>query len=260
MSEPELLYTEQESIGFITFNRPQARNALTFGMYERLAEIVDGIDGSGRIKALVLTGAGGLAFAAGTDISQFRSFTGPQDALDYEARIDRVIVRLEACVIPTIAAIAGACTGGGLAIAGACDLRIAANGAKFGMPIARTLGNCLSLSNLNRLVSLIGVARVKELVFTAKLISAQDALGLGLVTEVLDDADALAARAAEIARQIAGLAPLTLRSTKMALRRLRDEGAGAEDHDLIRMCYESADFREGLEAFLGKRKPEWRGI
>ncbi len=260
MGEPELLYHETDSIGFITFNRPQARNALTFGMYERMAEIVDGVDGSGRIKALVLSGAGGLAFAAGTDISQFRSFSGPQDALDYEARIDRVIVRLEACVVPTIAAIAGACTGGGLAIAGACDLRIAATGAKFGMPIARTLGNCLSMANLNRLVALIGVARVKELIFTSRLVSAEDALGLGLVSEVLPDAVALALRAAEMASQIAGLAPLTLRATKMALRRLRDDGPGAEDQDLIRMCYESADFREGLEAFLGKRKPEWRGV
>ncbi len=256
----ELLYREQDGIGFITFNRPQARNALTFGMYERMAEIVSAIDGSGRIKALVLTGAGEKAFAAGTDISQFRAFSGPQDALDYEARIDRVLTVLEGCMVPTIAAISGACTGGGAAIAVACDLRIAATGAKFGMPIARTLGNCLSMSNLARLSALIGAARVKELIFTSKLVSAEDALSIGMVSEVLPDHAALQARAEALARMVASLAPLTLRSTKMALLRLREQGSGAEDNDLIRMCYDSADFREGLEAFLAKRPPEWRGI
>jgi enoyl-CoA hydratase len=260
VSAEELLYREQDGIGFITFNRPQSRNALTFGMYERLAEIVGGIDGKGSLKALVLTGAGEQAFAAGTDISQFRSFSGPQDALDYEARIDRVLTGLEACPVPTIAAVAGACTGGGAAIAVACDLRIAAEGAKFGMPIARTLGNCLSMSNLARLAALIGAGRVKELIFTARLVEAEEARQIGLVGEVVADPAALGARAEELARQIAGYAPLTLRATKMALHRLRDAASKAEDQDLIRLCYESADFREGLEAFLGKRKPGWRGV
>ena len=130
MSE-ELLYEVRDGIGYVTLNRPQARNALSFAMYERLSEVCDEVDADAEVKALVLTGAGEKAFAAGTDISQFRAFSGPEDALGYEARIDRVLSRLEAVKKPTIAAIAGACTGGGAAIAVACDLRIAAaNSAK----------------------------------------------------------------------------------------------------------------------------------
>ena len=138
--------------------------------------------------------------------------------------------------------------------------RIAAANAVFGVPIARTLGNCLSMSNLSRLSALIGAARTKELIFTAKLVGAHDAQAIGLVSEVLPDADTLAARAAELAQMVAGFAPLTLRATKTALLRLREATGLPEDQDLIRMCYESADFREGLEAFLGKRKAEWRGV
>ena len=144
----ELLYDIRDGIGHITFNRPQARNALTFPMYERLAEIATA---PGEVRVLIITGAGEKAFAAGTDINQFRAFSTPEDALGYEARIDRVLVTIECCPVPTIAAIAGACTGGGAAIAAACDMRIAAANARFGFPIARTLGNCLSVSNIARL-------------------------------------------------------------------------------------------------------------
>ena len=256
----ELLYEVRDGIGYVTLNRPHARNALTFAMYERLSEVCDEVDADAEVKALVLTGAGEKAFAAGTDISQFRAFSGPEDALGYEARIDRVLSRLEAVKKPTIAAIAGACTGGGAAIAVACDLRIAAANAVFGVPIARTLGNCLSISNLSRLSALIGAAQTKELIFTAKLVGAQDARAIGLVSEVLPDADALAARSVELAQMVSGFAPLTLRATKTALLRLREATGLPDDQDLIRMCYESADFREGLEAFLGKRQAEWRGI
>ncbi len=192
----ELLYDQRDGIGHVTFNRPQARNALTFPMYERLAEIAAA---PGDVRALVITGAGDRAFAAGTDINQFRAFSTAADAIAYEARIDRVLVTLEHCRVPTIAAIAGACTGGGAAIAAACDLRIAAASARFGFPIARTLGNCLSMSNLARLSALVGPARVIEMIFTARLLSASDALAAGLVTEVLPDQPALEARATELA-------------------------------------------------------------
>ena len=258
MSE-ELLFEVRDGVGIAMLNRPHARNALTFGMYERLSEICDEVERDDEIKVLVLTGAGEKAFAAGTDISQFRAFSSPQDALDYEARIDRVVGRLEAVTKPTIAAIAGACTGGGAALAVACDLRICTANARFGVPIARTLGNCLSAANLSRIVALIGAARTKELIFTAKLLGPHEAHLAGLVSEVLPDADALAARSLELAGQVAALAPLTLRATKAALLRLREHAGLPEDADLIGMCYESADFREGLEAFLGKRAPVWRG-
>ena len=250
----ELLYTIQNGIGHIVLNRPHARNALTFAMYERLAEIAAN---PGDAKALVLTGAGDKAFAAGTDIAQFRAFATADDAIAYEARLDRVLGALERCAIPTIAAIAGACTGGGAGIAAACDLRIAAANARFGFPIARTLGNCLSMANIARLSALIGPARVTDMIFTARLLNAQEAQATGLVGEILPDAEALAARAAELATLVASHAPLTLRATKEAIRRMRDNLP--PDEDLIRLCYTSNDFREGMEAFLTKRPPVWTG-
>ncbi len=256
----ELLYEVRDGIGRITFNRPQARNALTFAMYERLAGICEEAGSDPAVRALLLTGAGDKAFAAGTDISQFRAFDSPEDALGYEARMDRVLSALEACPKPTLAAIAGACTGGGAGIAACCDLRIGASGMRFGFPIARTLGNCLSMGNYTRLVALIGPARVKEIIFTSRLVEAEEARAIGLVSEVLPDHAALLARAEALAQLVASQAPLTLRATKEAVRRIKERLAPEEAHDLVLLCYMSQDFREGMEAFLGKRKPVWRGV
>ncbi len=250
----DVQYREEGGIGWLTFNRPQARNALTFAMYEELARVATD---PGSLRALVITGAGEKAFAAGTDIGQFRAFSSADDAIAYEARLDRVLGALERCKVPTIAAIAGACTGGGAGIAAACDLRIAAANARFGFPIARTLGNCLSMANVARLAALIGPARVTEIIFTARLLNAEEAHAAGLVSEVLPDHPALLERAAALAQLVAGNAPLTLRATKEALRRLRENLP--PDEDLIRLCYTSADFREGMEAFLNKRPPVWQG-
>ena len=257
--EEDLIYDVRDGIARITFNRPQARNALTFAMYERLSDLCQAIGADRSIHAVILTGAGEKAFASGTDISQFRAFKTPQDALDYEERIDRVLGALEGCRAPTIAAIAGACTGGGAGIAACCDLRIGTKTARFGFPIARTLGNCLSMSNISRLTALVGPARVKDLIFTARLVEAPEALALGLLTEVLDDVAALQTRADELARMIAGNAPLTLEATKEALRRLQKRLSREEGEDLILKCYMSEDFREGMDAFLNKRPPRWAG-
>jgi len=255
----DLLYRVEDGIAHLTFNRPQARNAMTFAMYERMAAICEELNGDDGVKALILTGAGDKAFASGTDISQFRAFRTPQDALDYESRIDRVLGTLERCRVPTIAAIAGACTGGGAGIACCCDLRIGTASTRIGFPIARTLGNCLSMSNISRLTALVGPARVKDLIFTARLIEAPEALALGVINEVVPDVEALARRADELARLIAGHAPLTLRATKEPLRRLQRRLTREEGEDLILSCYMSADFREGMDAFLNKRPPHWRG-
>ena len=255
----ELLYDKRGEIGWITFNRPQARNALTFAMYEGLAEICGRIGRTREAKALVITGAGDKAFAAGTDIAQFKDFKDAEDGIAYERKMDRILDAIERCTVPTIAAVAGFCTGGGAAIAAACDLRIAAANAQFGFPIARTLGNCLSMANYARLAALIGSQRVKEMLFLAKLIDAPMAHQVGLVSELLADVAALHARAAELARTLAGHAPLTLQVTKEALRRLRPKLDASEDRDLILKCYLSRDFREGMDAFLNKRTPEWRG-
>lgn len=243
---------------WITFNRPEARNALTFEMYEGLATLCREVPTDGSIRAVVIHGAGGKAFAAGTDMTQFRAFDKAQDALDYEARIERVLEAVERCPLPTVAAINGACTGGGAAIAGVCDIRIAATNLKFGFPIARTLGNCLAAANLARLSSLMGAGRVREMIFTARLIAAEEARGCGLISEVLADEAALMARAEELADTLAQMAPLTLRATKEAMRRV-STATRVEDGDLIEMCYMSRDFRHGIEAFLAKQKPDWSG-
>jgi enoyl-CoA hydratase len=260
MAEQELLYTTDEAgIARIVLNRPQARNALTFAMYEGLVEICGRIAGDPAVKVVVLTGAGDKAFAAGTDIAQFRSVATAEDALGYERFMDRVLGSLERLRVPTIAAIAGACTGGGAAIAAACDLRVATRDARFGFPIARTLGNCLSMANLKRLSNLVGPARVKDMIFTARLLGAEEALAIGLVGEVVEDATALGARADALAALLAGHAPLTLQATKEGLRRLAEGEAPERGEDLILMCYMSRDFREGMEAFLAKRPPDWTG-
>jgi len=256
----DLLYEVRDGIAFVTFNRPQARNAFTFAMYERLAEICAIVDEDRSIKAMLLTGAGGKAFAAGTDINQFRAFKSPEDALNYEQRVDRVLGALERCRVPTIAAIAGACTGGGAGIAACCDIRIAAGNARFGVPIAKTLGNCMSMANFSRFTAIIGAARVKEIIFTARLVEAAEAKAIGLVNEVVEDPANLMVRAEEVTRNIAANAPLTMQAAKEALRRLQPRLTREEGEDLILMCYMSEDFREGMDAFLNKRTPVWKGM
>lgn len=255
----EILYDVQDGVANITLNRPQARNALTFGMYEEIARLCGEIRLGGEVKAVIIKGAGDKAFAAGTSMDQFRSFTKPQHSIDYEETMDDVLQRIEQCEVPTIAALTGACTGGGAAIAAACDLRVCDERLKFGFPIARTLGNCLSIGNLNRMSAILGTARVREIIFTSRLIEADEANKLGLVSEVLPDAESCRRRALELAILMANHAPLTLRATKEALRRLRTQGPDADGTDLVVECYMSEDFKEGIEAFLGKRKPDWKG-
>jgi enoyl-CoA hydratase len=252
-----ILYDIRDGIGWVTLNRPEARNAFTFEMYDRLAEICAAPSSDGSVKAVVVTGAGDRAFGAGTDIALFRDFHSEADALAYEARIETALRAIEGAAVPTIAAIAGACTGGAAAVAIACDIRIAAENAVFGFPVARTLGNCLSLANYARLVAMIGAGRVMDMMLTARLTDAATARAIGLISEVVPDHPALMARAGELAMTLAGHAPLTIRATKEALRRLRE--GRSDDRDLITQCYMSADFREGLEAFLAKRKPDWQG-
>src|SRR5262249_45686423 len=190
----DLLFEAKDGIARATFNRPQARNAFTFAMYERLAQICAEINADRSVKVLILQGAGDKAFASGTDINQFREFKTPQHAIEYESRIDRVLTALEQCRVPTIAAITGACTGGGAGIAACCDLRVGTKTTRMGFPIARTLGNCLSMSSLSRLTALVGPARVKDLIFTARLIGAEEAASVGLLNEVVDDLSALQRR------------------------------------------------------------------
>ncbi|HWX49956.1 MAG TPA: enoyl-CoA hydratase/isomerase family protein [Roseomonas sp.] len=254
-----LFETLEGGIARVTFNRPQARNAFTFAMYERLGAFCEEVAEDKSVRAIILTGAGDKAFAAGTDINQFRAFKTPEDAIQYEERIGRIVTKLESCPKPIIAAINGACTGGGGAIAASSDIRVGAANARFGFPIARTLGNILSMGAFSRLVALVGPSRVKEMIFTARLYDAEEAKSMGLLHEVVPEGGDLQARALELARTIAANAPLTLRATKEALARLRPQISSEEGRDLVLMCYMSQDFREGMDAFLNKRTPVWKG-
>jgi enoyl-CoA hydratase/carnithine racemase len=257
-STADVLFERQGAVAWLTFNRPQSRNAMTYAMYERLAQVCDEVEADPTVRVLVLTGAGDKAFVAGTDISQFRSLTTPQDALDYEKRLDRVIGRLESVALPTIAMIRGYAVGGGASIAMACDLRLCSPDARFGVPIARTLGNCLSMNTVSRLIDLMGPARMKELIFTARMIEAEEALAAGLVNQIVPSEE-LASRTRELAEQIAANAPLTIRVTKEAVRRVLAERRTAHGDDLVLAAYLSQDFAEGVRSFLDKRKPVWQG-
>lgn len=254
----EVIYRQEGFIATLTFNRPAVRNAMTFGMYEALYETCEKVDTDDSIRVLLLKGAGETAFVAGTDISLFRTFDSPEDAIHYEERLDRVVGRLDAVKKPVIAQLRGFAIGGGLAIAVGADLRLAAPDVQMGFPIARTLGNCLSMRNYARVLDLIGPARAKDLIFRARLAGAEEALAAGLITEIIP-AGELEARTLEIAENIAAQAPLTLQVTKEAFRRLAEHRQVERADDLVVKCYLSDDFKEGVSAFLGKRKPVWQG-
>jgi enoyl-CoA hydratase len=255
-----IIYETDGPLATVTFNRPEARNAMTWEMYEGLVEACERVDDNPDIRALIVRGAGGKAFVAGTDIAQFKDFDKPGDGIGYEKRLDEVLDRLERVTKPTIAQVQGVAAGGGCAIALCCDLRVATPDASFGVPIARTLGNCLSADTSNRMLSLMGPARFKEVMFTGRLMPAAEALTIGLVNRIVDAAD-LARTVRELAMEIASRAPLTIRAIKEVTRRLiaKQRLAPGEDRDLVELCYTSADFKEGVNAFLAKRPPRWTG-
>ena len=229
--QSEVLVDRNDAVVTLTFNRPEARNAMTWNMYERLYQTAEEVDADDTVRVLVLRGAGGKAFVAGTDISQFKSFRTAEDGIQYEREGERRTARLERVGKPVIAQIQGFAVGGGFAIAAVCDIRIATPESRFGFPIARTLGNCLSMENYSRCVDLFGPSRVKEMIMRARLITAE----------------------------VAAHAPITLRVTKEAVRRIQERRRLEGGDDLISLTYTSADFREGMSAFLEKRPPRWTG-
>jgi enoyl-CoA hydratase/carnithine racemase len=256
--EPELLLSLDGPLATITLNRPHAHNALTWKMYDALIEACDTVDATEAIRVVLIRGAGGKAFAAGTDISQFQNFHTEEDALNYERRLDQVIGRVEAVTKPTIAVIQGVAAGAGALLAVACDLRYCTPDSLIGAPIARTLGNCLSIANYARIVDLVGPARTKELIFRAHLATAEEAVQAGLVNAVVAPAQ-LDEHVKHVALEIAGHAPITLRVTKEAICRLQVHRRAVDGDDLTVQAYMSEDFREGVKSFMEKRRAVFRG-
>jgi len=225
-------------------------------MYEDVFRGCDAGDADQSIRAVILRGAGGKAFVAGTDIAQFLAFQNGQDGIAYEASVGRFVSRLQAVTKPTIAVVEGWAVGGGLALANACDVRVASHGAKFGVPIARTLGNLLSAASLAALVKNLGPVMVRRMVLLADLVEAEELAKIGYVHQLVDAA-ALDEAVDKLAAQMVSLAPLTLSATKQLLSRL--ERGDTNDHDLVEQIYGSADFAEGVAAFTQKRPPQWGG-
>jgi enoyl-CoA hydratase/carnithine racemase len=245
------------SVAIVTFNRPAARNALTWEMYDGLVQACDQAEANADVRVLIIRGSGG-AFAAGTDISQFRDFADGDDGVAYERRLDAVIDRIERLPLMTIAEVDGAAAGGGCAIAMACDLRICSERASFGVPVSRTLGNCLSINNTARMVDLLGPALTRDLLLTGRMIEAREAAAAGLASIVVPSLE-LSQETRRMAAELSSRARSTIAATKAMLIRLRDHRRpppGSAD-DLIRACYASKEFKEGVAAFLARRRPNW---
>ena len=258
----EILRQRRGPVEWVIFNRPQRLNAMTHGMEDLLIEICGDVNQDEAVRAVVFTGAAGMkpAFMAGQDISDLKDVASADAAMAMELRGEQVCIAVENVRVPTIAAISGACVGAGALLAASCDVRIADPSMRFGFPIARTVGNCLTVKNLARLAMIMGAPATKELMFTARLLTAEELKAAGGLREIVSDAAELLTRAQEIGEKFVELAPLTLWGTKEGMRRLRDAMLPSiDDVDLVKACYSSRDYQEGTAAFLEKRKPRWVG-
>ena len=262
-SQAETLLMEKDGpIGWITFNQPQKRNAVSQEMWQRMPEYVHDLSADPAIRVVILRGAGETAFVAGADISQFKDRRrNASDEEEYRRISAAGSESLATLGKPLLAMIHGFCIGGGVSIAITCDLRIAADDARFGIPAAR-LGLGYHYRGMEKLMHLIGPAYTKELFFTARTdFSAQDALRMGLVNQVVPKAD-LERFTRDYALVMARNAPLTLRSAKASVEQLLKPAADRDLAMLDRLitdCFNSQDYQEGVKAFSEKRRPQFQG-
>ena len=254
----DLIHETHSNMLWITFNRPDARNAITFEMYDKLGELCKDATSDSSIKAIIITGIGNYSFSSGTDITQYKNLENKTDPIEYEKRIETVLETIERCPLPTVASINGVCTGMGVMIAAVCDIRIAVNDARFGFPFPLRLGSCISALNLARLTALIGSGRTREFIFSARFMHAEEAKDIGLISEISHTMAAMKAESESMARHLSQMAPLTIQATKEAMHR-NLVAATVDDSDLFELCFLSKDFQNGLEAFIAKEKPNWTG-
>jgi len=257
----KMLAARQDGVGVVTFNQPAKHNAISVEMWGGLGQILDEFAADDSVRVVVLTGAGNRAFVSGADISQFeqqRSNADAQRAYDEQTSIGRR--KLSGFPKPTIARIRGYCLGGGLAIAMQTDLRIASSDSQFGIPAAK-LGIAYGLDGLHNLVSLVGPANARMIMYTGERFGADEALRIGLVNRVLA-AEELEAHVLELARTIANNAPLSVAASRLTISQLLVDAQARDEAAIARAsvaCFDSEDYREGRAAFLEKRKPQFKG-
>jgi enoyl-CoA hydratase len=247
----------RDTIAWITFDHAAARNAMTVGMYESLRQICLDLAQNSAVRVVIFRGAGGKSFVSGSDIEQFSGFTSGKDGIRYEEGIDAYLAPLAALPMPSIAVIDSWAVGGGLAIASCCDFRIATPGARFGVPIAKTLGNCLSVGNVAWLTAHLGVNVVKRMLLLAEFISAEELLTQGYLLGI-HPAESLESEALQLAERLSVLAPITQKASKLTMTKLLKNNL-PDCSDLIEECYGSADFKNGVAAFLAGETPKWQG-
>jgi enoyl-CoA hydratase len=259
--ESKILSHTLGAVGTLTFNNPERHNAMSLEMWRQASDVLEELIRNSDVRVIVLTGAGSKAFVSGADISKFDSERDSEASVGvYNAAVERFSQMLLDCPKATIAMIRGYCIGGGVGIAISCDLRVATEESRFGIPAAK-LGLGYGLESLRRLMHLVGPQFTAEILFTARQFEAHEAASMGLVNRVVPDGE-IEGYVKRMAETIAGNAPLSIRAAKAVIRELlRDAGTrdAAACEALVKACFESEDYREGRRAFLEKRKPEFRG-